>query len=399
VVISDPTLIKDVFSADRELIVRPGHNLGATIGPGSTFSLEGDVHLQRHRLLVPPFAGKRMRGYESIIEEEVMRAIPEWPEGQEFETLEPMMRITLNAILRAVFGAEGTALSQLLELVPRAVALGSRFVLLPAAARRDLGPWSPGGRFKAVRDQIDGVLNELIADVRADPDVEQRSDVLALLVQARDDNDAPIPDSHIVDELLTMVVAGHETTATQLAWTVERLRRHPELLERLTAEVDEGGSDLRQAVIWESQRTRPVVDNIPRRTKKRIRLGEWVIPEDTNMFLSIQLPHSDPANFPDAEAFDPDRYANGAPKPPTWIPFGGGINRCVGAAFATMEMDVTLRTLFRELRFVPTEAPAEPLYDRGVALAPKHGGRVVVFRRHPAADRGADVRSAVDVNS
>lgn len=381
VVISDPALIKDVFGTHRDVILRPGHNLGQTIGPGSTFSLEGEEHLERHRLLVPPFHGRRIHGYESIVEQEVLREIADWPEDVEFETLEPMMRITLNAILRAVFGAEGDALEQLRDLVPRAVALGSRFVLLPAAARRDFGPWSPGGRYNRVRNAIDDVITALIDQARSDPAFTDRGDVLALLLQARYDNGEPISDSHIADELLTMVVAGHETTATQLSWTIERLRRHPDLLDRLTAEADSGGSELRQAVIWESQRTRPVIDNIPRRTKQRVRLGQWVIPAETNMFISIQLPHSDGAQYPNAEVFDPDRYAQGAPKPPNWIPFGGGINRCVGASFANMEMDVALRTLVRQLQFVPTDAPAEQLFDRGVALAPKHGGLAVVRRR------------------
>lgn len=396
VVISDPALIKDVFATHRDLIVRPGHNLGETIGPGSTFSLEGEEHLERHRLLVPPFHGKRVRSYEPIIEEEVMNEIATWPEGQEFETLEPMMRITLNAILRTVFGAEGVALTQLRDLVPRAVALGSRFVLLPSAARRDLGPWSPGGRFKQIREQLDGVIDSLIAEARADAHIEDRADVLSLLVQARYDNGDPIPESHIADELLTMVVAGHETTATQLSWTIERLRRHPELLTRLTDEVDEDGSELRQAVIWESQRTRPVIDNIPRRTKARIRLGEWVIPEETNMFISIQLAHVDRSSYENPESFDPDRYAQGAPKPPSWIPFGGGINRCIGAGFSNMEMDVTLRTLLRELRFESTDAPAERLWDRGVALAPKRGGRAVVYRRRAGDRSGTNALSVAD---
>lgn len=396
VIVSDPGLIKEIFATHRDLIVRPGHNLGATIGPGSTFSLEGETHLERHRLLVPPFHGKRVRSYEPIIEEEVLHEIAAWPEGQEFETLEPMMRITLNAILRTVFGAEGAALAELREIVPRAVALGSRFVLLPSAARRDLGPWSPGGRFKKLRNRLDAVIKSLIEQARSDPNFEDREDVLTLLLQARYDNGEAIPDSHIADELLTMVVAGHETTATQLSWTIERLRRHPELLARLTDEVDAGGSELRQAVIWESQRARPVIDNIPRRTKTRVRLGEWVIPKDTNMFISIQLAHCDEANYEHPDAFDPDRYARGAPKPPSWIPFGGGINRCVGAGFSNMEMDVTLRTLLRELQVVPTNEPAERLWDRGVALAPKHGGRTVIYRRRTGDRDSTGALSAAD---
>ena len=223
-----------------------------------------------------------MRSYEHIIEEEVMREIATWPEGREFETLEPMLRITLGAILRAVFGAEGPALDELRELVPPMVTLGCPVLVVPPRMRRDLGPWSPWGRFMRYRRRFDAIVDSLIADARADPALEERSDVLALLLQARYENGEPIPDRHIADELLTLVGAGHETTASSLAWAVERLRRHPQLLSRLTEEVDAGGSELRQATIWEVQRTRPVLDGTTRRTKTRIRLGDWVIPEDTH---------------------------------------------------------------------------------------------------------------------
>jgi hypothetical protein len=214
----------------------------------------------------------------------------------------------------------------------------------------------------------------------------ERSDVLALLLQARYDNGEPIPDRHIADELLTLVIAGHETTAGSLAWAVERLRRHPSLLSRLTEEVDAGGSELRQATIWEVQRTRPVLDGTPRRTKTRIRLRDWVIPEGTNLIFSIRLTHESEESFPDATSLNPDRYVGAVRKPVGWIPFGGGVNRCVGAAFANMEMDVALRTLLRELRFEPTDAPGERRRWRGGATAPARGARAVVHRRTTAVE-------------
>jgi cytochrome P450 len=334
-----------------------------------------------------------MRSYEHIIEQEVMGEIATWPEGREFETLRPMLRLTLNAILRAVFGAEGPALDELRDLLPPAVALGSRLALLPPIVRHDLGPWSPGGRFLQFRRRYDAIIDSLIADVRGDPAFEERSDVLALLLQARYENGEPISDRHIADELLTLLTAGHETTATTLAWTVERLRRHPGLLSRLTDEVDAGGSELRQATIWEVQRTRPVVDATVRGTKKRIRLGEWVIPEDNTVVVSIELAHASEETFPDAASFNPDRFVGAPPDTYGWIPFGGGINRCIGAAFANMEMDVTLRTLLREFRFAPTDAPGERRHNRGVAIAPARGGRAVVYRR--TADASSDAESAL----
>lgn len=399
VMVSEPDVIKDLFSTSRELLGRPVHNLGEILGPGSMFNLDGDELFERRRLLAPPFHGKRVSNYEQIIEEEVMHEIAAWPEGREFQTLESMMRITLNAILRAVFGAEGPALDELRTLLPPAVKVGSRIGLLPGIARRDLGPWSPGRRFRQYRRRIDDVINALIAQARTDPAFEERSDVLALLLQARYDNGEPMSDSHIADELLTLLTAGHETTSTALAWAVERLRRHPALLSRLTDEVDAGESELRQATIWEVLRTRPVLDGALRRAKERIELGDWVIPEGYTVMASIQLAHSAEESFPDAASFNPDRFVGTIPKPITWIPFGGGINRCIGAAFANMEMDVTLRTLLRELRFAPTDAPGERAHNRGVAFAPGRGGLAVVYRRTAVTSRDADDAVAEHVRS
>jgi cytochrome P450 len=396
VVISDPILVKDLFSTSRDLMGRPIHNLGEILGPGSMFNLDGDKLFERRRLLAPPFHGKRVGNDEYIIEEEVMREIANWPEGREFETLRPMMRITLNAILRAVFGAEGPALDQLRRVLPPAVSLGSRIGLLPQIVRHDFGPWSPGGRFLQYRRRIDAVIDSLIADARADPNFDERSDVLAVLLQARYENGEEMSDRHIADELLTLLTAGHETTSTALAWAVERLRRHPRLLSRLTDEVDAGGSELRQATILEVLRTRPVLDGALRRAKTRIRLGNWVIPEDYTVMASVQLAHASEENFPDAASFNPDRFVGTIPKPVAWIPFGGGVNRCIGAAFANMEMDVTLRTLLRELRFVPTNAPGERAHNRGVAFAPARGGRAVVYRRTADLASAADSTSVAD---
>jgi cytochrome P450 len=392
-VITDPLLAKDVFNTSTDLVIRPttgGGSLGDAFGPGSTFSLAGDRLLARRKIVVPLFHGKRMRSYEPIIEEEVMREIATWPEDREFETLPSMTRITIGALMRALFGAKGAALDELRELVPPMVTLVGVVLVVPPKLRRDLGPWSPWGRYLRYRRRFDALVDSLIADARADPQLEERSDVLALLLRARYEDGEPIPDRHIADEMLTLIASGHETTASSLAWTVERLRRHPELLTRLTEEVDSGGSELRQATISEVQRTRPVLDAAMRRTKTRIRLGDWVLPEDTDLIFSIRLVHDSDSNFPDALSFNPDRFMGGVPKPVGWIPFGGGVNRCVGAAFASMEMDITLRVILRELRFAPTDAPDERRRWRGVATVPARGARAVVYRRTPNASTGVE---------
>jgi cytochrome P450 len=191
-----------------------------------------------------------------------------------------------------------------------------------------------------------------------------------------------------------LLAAGHETTSASLAWAVERLRRHPSLLSRLTAEVEAGGSELRQATIWEVQRSRPVLEATLRRTKKQIRLGDWVIPRDTTVLISMQLANEQ--SFTDAASFDPNRFVGANSTPATWFPFGGGVNRCIGAAFANMEMDVTLRTLLCEFRFAPTHAPGERRHNRGVMIAPGRGGRATVYRRTANASSDQPRRSAVD---
>jgi cytochrome P450 len=384
VVISDPVLAREVFNTSTHLIERAtsgGGSLGDGFGSGSMFSLAGDELLARRKLVLPLFHGKRMRSYEPIIEEEVMREIATWPENREFRTLPSVTRITLRAILRAIFGARGFALDELRDLVPRMAGLVGLWLVVPPSLRADLGPWSPGGRYLRYRRRFDAVIDSLIADARADPALEERSDVLALLVQARYENGEPIPDQHIADEMLTLVISGHETTAGSLAWAVERLTRHPQLLSRLTEEVDAGGSELRQATISEVERTRPVLDATLRCAKARIRLGDWVIPENTKLIFSIRLIHESDDSFPDAASFNPDRFVGGVPKPMAWIPFGGGVNRCVGAAFANMELDATLRLLLREFRFAPTDAPDERRHWRGISTVPARGARAVVYRR------------------
>jgi cytochrome P450 len=396
VVISDAGLTKELFATSSELVERPT-NLGQVFGPGSTFCLNGEAHLERRRVILPVFHGKRVAAYEHIIEEEVLRETANWPEGREFKTHESMNRLALNAILRTMFGDEPAALNELRSVVPAMVTVGSFLHQLPSVVRRDLGRWSPMGYISEYRRRFDAVIDSLIAQVRSDPAFEQRTDVLAILLGARYDNGEPIPDRHIADELLTLVGAGHETTANQLAWILEQLRRHPDVLERLVDEVDKGGSALRQATIYEAQRIRPTIEASLRRTKEQIRLGDWVLPKGIHVMVNFQLAHEAVENFPDVESFKPDRFINTNPKPFRWMPYGGGVNRCPGASFANMEMDIALRTLLREFRFEPTDARGERRRYRGVAIMPSRGGRAVVYRRTaPTSDDPQSVSVAED---
>jgi cytochrome P450 len=201
------------------------------------------------------------------------------------------------------------------------------------------------------------------------------------MLRARYDDGQPISDSHIGDELGTFLAAGHETTATSLAWAVERLCRHPVLLERLVAEVDAGGTELLQATVWEVQRSRPVIEGFERVTLEQVRLGPWVLPKNQLIAVSMVLAHSDDQNYPHADRFDPDRFVGSPPDSSVWIPYGGGIHRCIGAAFANMEMLVTLRTLLRHFTFIPTNAAGERNRTRSVTTSPARGGRALLYRR------------------
>jgi cytochrome P450 len=238
----------------------------------------------------------------------------------------------------------------------------------------------------AMRAELDVIFATLIARAQSDPALEQRSDVLSLLLQARYDDGTSMSHSDIGDELFTLLVAGHETTATSLAWAVERLRRHPEVLARLAAEVDAGESTLLQAAVHEVLRTRPIIDAVSREvTAQSISLGPWVIPRGHIVTVNIGLVHQNERVYADATAFNPDRFLGNNPDTYSWVPFGGGTRRCPGAAFANMEMTVVLRTILREFTLVPTDAPDEVRKSRGVVFAPADGGRVAVHRRRAEA--------------
>ncbi|ETA07310.1 cytochrome P450 [Gordonia alkanivorans] len=379
VVISDASLARELFTAgDKVINIQP--NLGRILGAGSIFSLEGREHRARRKLLTPPLHGKRMKTYEQIVEEEVQAETSTWPVETEFASMEPMMRITLNVILRAVFGAVGEDLENLRRIIPPMVTVGSRAATVPNLPRV-LRAVDPNHRYERMRAEGKALLGDLITRSRNDPRLEERDDILALMLRSRYDDGASMGDDEIGDELMTMLAAGHETTGTTLAWAFERLRRHPEVLGRLVAEVDEGGTEYRHATILETQRSRPVIDFAARYVvADQLELGEWRIPRGYNVMVSIALLHDDSREFTDPERFDPTRFLGTAPSP-AWLPFGGGTRRCIGAAFATMEMDVALRTILSDFELLPTDARAERWFSRGVAYAPARGGRIAVRRR------------------
>lgn len=393
VVISDPGLVRQLFTTSPAIAGNVRPNLGRVFGPGSIFSLDEEEHRARRKLLVPPLHGRRLKAYAALIEAETLQEAETWPQGREFETLTPFMRITLNVILRAVFGAEGAELDELREILPRAVEIGSRLAFVPIG-KEGIGPWNPWKEFLALRRRYNEIIQALIDKALADPQLERRHDVLAMMLQSRYEDGEAMSRRDVADELATLLAAGHETTATTLAWAVERLRRHPAVLHRLVEEADADGSELLQATITEVQRTRPVITFVARRIKgPQLRLGEWVLPHGCTVLVGIELVQRDESVFPDARRFDPDRFVGVSPDSYAWLPFGGGTRRCVGAAFANLEMTVVLRTLLREYDLSTTDAPDEKWHSRGVAFAPARRGLVVVHRRSPRrrVTRGGDL--------
>jgi cytochrome P450 len=385
VVVSNPTYVKRLFQAKPDEVAFGERSpLGKVLGPGSLFSLDGDEHLRERRLILPAFHGERMKSYEGIIEEEALREMDRWPECREFSTLEPFMRITLNSILRAVFGAEGRDVAALAKVLPPFVTLGSRLSLMPPA-QKNLGRFSPGGRLLRLRAAYDEIIDRMIDSHLADPRLEERDDVMSLLLRAHYEDGSSMSRSAIADELLTLLAAGHETTATSLAWTIDRLRRHPWILQRLVEETDEDGRELRMATILEVQRTRPVIAGTSRYTLKDFELGEWIVPAGQQIVVSALMIHKDERFFERPLQFEPDRFVGVKPDTYTWVPFGGGTRRCPGAAFAHMEMDIVLRTMLRHFDLKTTMKPSERWSDRGIAFAPADGGLAVVRRREAGA--------------
>jgi cytochrome P450 family 138 len=384
-VVSHPDLVKQVFTA-KPTVLHGGKNLlGKMLGPGSLFSMDEDRHLDEKRMLLPSFHGERLRSYEGLIEEETLRSMASWPEDEEFASIKTFNAIALRVILRAVFGAEGRELAELQKIIPPGVALGQRLVTFRQLGR-DLGRWSPGGRLKRMRQRYLVLVETLIDNHLADPDLDDRIDILAHMLRTMRERGDEINRSDIADELLTLLVAGHETTASTLAWSVERIRRHPEVVRRLEEEATGEDATYRTATINEVLRVRPVIDSTARVAVKPFELGEWRVPPRTVLVPSIGWVNQDERFHGEARRFDPERYVGRKPDTYAWIPFGGGMRRCLGAAFAMIEMDLVLRTMLRQFELIPTDEPSERPSFRGLTYAPAKGGRIMVRRRPLALD-------------
>jgi cytochrome P450 len=388
-----PTVMLSDPDAIRALYTQPGHRLppgrAVTLRPimggRSLLLLEGSEHLARRRLMLPPFHGERMRAYESTVREVVAREVERWPEGRPFALHPRMQAVTLEVILRAVFG--------MTDPVRRARLAGSLVRLLADTASgslqfgtmlaRRLGGPDPLARLQALRAEIDVLLAEEISVRRAEPG----EDILSLLIAARFEDGEPMGDAEIRDQLMTLLLAGHETTATGLAWTFDLLLRHPRVLQRLVAEVDAGEEPYLKAVVAESLRLRPVVPFAGRRLGSELRVDGYVLPAGTDVTPAIWLTHTRADRYPEPFAFRPERFLQSAPATYAWVPFGGGVRRCLGAAFAEMEMRVALAEIVRRRTLTPASSGAERVARRNVTFSPRTGTRVVVAARdaEPAA--------------
>jgi cytochrome P450 family 138 len=381
VVVSEPALVRSVCTASAEQLINVQPNLSNWFGPGSVFGLDGGRHRDRRRLLAPAFHGQSLKSYETVIEDETRRESANWPEGKEFRILEPMSRITLNVILRIMFGADGTELKELREMVPAYMKLGQLLAFAPAppAWIRSHSPWAKLDEFRRTFDRI---VCTLIERTESDPNLVERNDILAYLVRSGHDKGTGISRADICDELSTLVGAGHETTASALAWTFERIRRHPDVLAELSKEVDEGGGEFRRATIFESLRVRTVIDVIGRQPNSpNFELDQWSIPDHRTVLVRIADLHENPEIYPHPERFDPYRFRGTRPAAPEWLAFGGGARRCIGSDFAIAEMDIVLRTLLQSFRLHTDAAADEKSHFRGIAHIPKLGGRVILHHR------------------
>ncbi len=383
VVTVDPQAVKQVFTGDPELLHAGEANLvlGPLLGRRSVLLLDGPEHLRQRKLMLPPFHGERMRTYERTMREAAEWHVAGWPRRGSFGVLPSMQAITLDVIMRAVFGVDDEAgrerlaapLRRQLDMVANRLGVLLLMLTSDGSGAGTRGPWK---RILEARREADALIYEQIRARRADRRSHERTDVFSMLLAARDEDGEPLTDQELRDELMTLLVAGHETTATAMAWTLERITRHPEVLERLRAEPD---GDYLDAVIKETLRLRPVVPAVARKLMAPMRFGDWELPAGVHIAPSIYLLHRRADLYPDPLAFRPERFLEKPAGTYEWIPFGGGIRRCLGASFALMEMKVVLATILQTVQLKPARIDKpEAVTRRAVTFAPTRGGRIAL---------------------
>src|SRR3954451_1998927 len=385
VYLSDPAEIKKVFAGDPSVFHAGEGNAmwPGLLGDTSVLVIDDDMHRDFRRLMLPPFHRDAVARQAEQMAEIAAANIDGWPVGEPFAVAPQASEITLEVILRTVIGASDPArLAALRAVMPKLLNVGQWASL--AIARPELQRRWPWRTLWERIQEADRLLYREIAERRADPDLAERTDVLAMLVRATDEDGRTLSDRELRDQLMTLLVAGHDTTATALSWALERLTRHPAILEKAVQAADAGDDEYLDAVAKETLRIRPVVFDVGRVLKEPVELAGYRLPAGVMVVPGIGLVHSNSDVYPDADRFDPDRMVGATLSPTTWFPFGGGNRRCLGATFAMVEMRIVLREILRRVELATTAAPDEPQKVKHVIMVPRSGGRIRVRARRPA---------------
>jgi cytochrome P450 family 135 len=380
--LTSPSLVKAVFGGSGDTLAAGEANaliLEPFLGPHSVLVLDGPEHLRQRKLIGPPFHGDRMRAWEATVRDMTRAEIARWPLGKPFALRPAMQSITLEVILRVVFGVDDRARQDdLRRHIARLTRIGRNPFVLFATRDRKLGPHSPWARFVRARDALRVALTDQIRERRRAPGLAQRSDVLSQLLLARDDQGRAMTDEEIRDELMTLLFAGHETTATSLSWAFDLLTHHPHALSRLIAELQAGRSEYLDAAIKETLRLRPVIALVDRHARQATRIGEHTIPAGAIVCPNIYLAQRREDLYDDPAAFRPERFTGQAPPHYGWLPFGGGIRRCLGASFATFEMRIIIPEVLQAVTLRPASRRPARIRREAVTFVPHDGTRCVV---------------------
>ncbi|HEY4098974.1 MAG TPA: cytochrome P450 [Baekduia sp.] len=387
VITGHPDHVQSLFTAKPEQApsITGESPLRPIVGPNSVLTATGPRHMRQRKLLLPPFHGEAVERYAQMISDATDREIDGWPVGRPFALAPRMQAITLDVIMAGIFGIEGRPQRGTpehgLRQATKGLITASTLPVAQLAELMNIGRDEPVGLTKAGLALLDRPTYQVIRARRAADDLGDRSDILSLLLQARTEDGEALTDQELRDELLTLVLAGHETTANQLAWTWERLVRTPDAYERLREGVRSGDAERSAAVvettILESMRSRPVIPIIGRRVMVPWRLGEYAVAADTPVTMSILLVHHREDVYPEPFAFRPERWDDNKPGTYTWIPFGGGIRRCLGAALAMAEQRVVLEHMARRLDLEADDPEPEHATHRNVTMIPARGARVI----------------------
>jgi cytochrome P450 len=391
VVLSDPADIKELFTAPADA-VHPGEGariLEPIVGRHSVILLDERAHLAQRRLLLPAFHGERMQRLNGVMTELAEREVQTWPTGEPVALHPRLQRLTLEIILQAVFGLQrGPQLDRLRDLLTEVLKFGESPLSVLPPVQRALRWTRTQRRFNQHLRETDELIFALIEERRAAATVGrgEGDDVLAMLLGARHEDDSPMSQQELRDELMTALVAGHETTASQLAWAFERRARAPATVTRLAHELDQGDTDeYLTATITEILRLRPVLPNAePRLTKREVEIGGLRYPPGVVLLASAYLVHRDPEIYPEPHAFRPERFLGKTPGTYTWIPFGGGRRRCLGASFSMQEMKIVVAAVLNRYSLAPTGTGPERTRRRSITFSPAGEATVVLHERRPA---------------